>query len=146
MSLAQQPHAFLKGCIVALPTIWICIYNITYIYIYIYPPTPSNQIVLAQNDFLHSNPENARRPSRDCAEARSPLCRGHAPDRAASWGSKRPHKHKDPTKHNFWHHLILGLRTRMSDPHVYAVSWAPNYQSHHGSYPLRAQHNQAPRL
>ena len=39
---------------------------------------------------------------------------------------KRPHKQEDPTTHDFWYPLMLGLGTRMSGPYVYAVFWAPN--------------------
>ena len=38
-------------------------------------------------------------------------------------GPKGPHNHKDPSKHK---HLISGLGTRMSDPCVYVVFWAPD--------------------
>ena len=38
-------------------------------------------------------------------------------------GPRGPHKHKDPTHHDLWHTLILGLGTRMSYPHVYVVFW-----------------------
>ena len=39
-------------------------------------------------------------------------------------GPIKPHKHKDPTNHDFQYYgisVILGLGTRMSDPHVYII-------------------------
>ena len=38
---------------------------------------------------------------------------------------------EDPTKHDFWYPCILGLGTRISDPHVYVVFW--------GSYSMEAR-------
>ena len=46
------------------------------------------------------------------------------PDTFLFKGPKRPHQHKDPTKHGFWYPLMFGPGARMSDPYVYVVFWA----------------------
>ena len=44
---------------------------------------------------------------------------------AFSKGPKRPRKHKDPTNHDWWYPLILGLGTRICEILMFAWSLVP---------------------
>ena len=53
------------------------------------------------------------------------------------------YKHKDPTNHDFWYPIILGLRTRMQDHSIHVFFGAPKITASCG-VPLRSWIPQVP--